>query len=115
MVSEQELKRVEDHWQNDVPSMVMQCFGTLSPRQWNVNQVAQHLCLSPRTLRRKLQDNHTCFRSLKHQYAMNLAIQKLGHIDHSVEHVAMSCGYQDVNSFREAFKQFTGQLPSRFK
>jgi len=114
LVSEQELRRIEDHWRNDIPSLVLESFSALPEHQWNLSCISHYLSLSPRTLRRKLQDHGTCFRTLKHQFVMTLAMQSLQQKSMTIEQVATKCGYQDVNSFRVAFKHYTGQLPSEF-
>lgn len=112
---ERELSRIEHHWKQDIPTLIRQAFHELNHAHWSLNEFASHLRLSPRTLRRKLQDAGTNFRAIKHEHVMNLACEKLSNEDVSIQKISEVCGYEDVNSFREAFKRFTGLRPKDYR
>ena len=114
-LSASELQRIETHWQQDIPTLTRQSFFELENDQWNLDAIAAYLTMTPRTLRRKLQESDTNFREIKHSHIMNLACDLLHNQNLAIERVSLECGYGDVNSFREAFKQYTGQLPSQYR
>lgn len=112
---ESELNRIDTHWQQDIPTLTRQSFYELENSHWNLDAIAAHLNMTPRTLRRKLQEAGTNFREIKHSHAMNLACDLLHNQNFAIEIISLECGYGDVNSFREAFKHFTGKLPSKYR
>jgi AraC-like DNA-binding protein len=81
----------------------------------SLEEVAAQMHLTPRTLQRKLQDEHTSFRaecdSIKQELACNLLSSK----SISVAEVSDRLGYADQAAFQRAFKQWTGTTPKAFQ
>jgi len=79
----------------------------------NVEQIAQHLGLSSRQLRRNLSKEGTSFRELQLSSKMERA-QSLLRLGYSIEDIAIQSGYTETASFSRAFKSRLGVSPTRF-
>jgi AraC-like DNA-binding protein len=80
-----------------------------------LDEVAAHLHLSPRTLRRHLQAEGVSFLALQHRVRMRDAKAQLRQPGSDVQQVAARLGYADPANFTRAFKQWTGMTPSAFR
>lgn len=80
-----------------------------------LEEVAQVLLLTPRTLHRRLKREGTSYRELLATAKKQRAIQYLDHSDMTIQHIAWSLGYDDVANFRRAFKNWTGTTPQKYK
>ncbi len=86
------------------------CCGTLS-----LDAVAVELDLGPRTLQRRLSLEGTSFRKICNSVIAERAKELLAETDHTVEEIARTLGYDEVNSFRRAFRNHHGTAPSTFR
>lgn len=77
-------------------------------------QVAAELGMSVATLRRRLTDEGTSFRALRHQVLAEQASAMLRQGMHAAE-VADQLGFADFRSFTRAFKLWTGMTPAVFR
>ena len=77
--------------------------------------VAATLCMSERTLNRRLQQEGSNFRSLKTDALISRGKQYLAQTDNSVEAIAADLGYQDAANFRRAFRNSTGYSPKDYR
>lgn len=80
-----------------------------------IEQIAQSLNMTSRTLRRKLSDENTSFQEIKNLSRRDIAIHLLSRRDLSIAAIAHKLGYSEVASFSRAFKQWTGLEPSRYR
>lgn len=81
----------------------------------SIEDVCARLCISKRTLQRKLGEEGTTFqKQLNHTRAL-LAKNYLKSTDLSSEDIAFLLGYQDVTSFFRAFSLWTGQGVAEYK
>ena len=71
--------------------------------------------MSPRTLRRKLEDEKTSFRVLLDELRMHVAIKYLRDTDLTIEAVAAALGFSDAANFRHAFRRWTKGSPQDFR
>lgn len=75
--------------------------------------VADRLCLSPRTLKRHLQQSRSSFQTLldeaRHRDAMRMLQD--GQLD--IQSISTLLGYDNPPSFTRAFRRWTGQTPSQ--
>lgn len=110
-----ELLKIKNAWQHDMPSLVNRELNRLSPKQWNLETVAEQLEMSARTLRRKLKERDTNFRYIKQQHQLNSATALLELNNDDIPSVASQCGFDDINSFRLQFKALTGITPSAYR
>lgn len=92
-------------------------------RTWLVNhpstipsmeESANYLGMSPRTLRRHLQKEETSFQDLINQVRLGLAADYLRDESMPIKEVGFELGYQSASAFRRAFKSWTGQTVSSF-
>lgn len=77
--------------------------------------IAGELHLSPRTLRRKLMEEGTSFRSLSDEVRRALAEELLTTAQLKLDEVASRLGYSDAASFIHAFKRWTGESPASYR
>lgn len=80
-----------------------------APRQ---GEMAGHINLSERTLRRRLAQRDTSFRELRDTTRCARALDLLANTGMTISEVAQALGYADARSFRRAFKRWTGALPT---
>lgn len=79
--------------------------------QPHVGEVARELCMSERTLRRRLADCGVSFQTLLDQLRKNRALELLANPQLSVEQIAFAIGFTDPHNFRRAFRRWTGKTP----
>ena len=80
-----------------------------------LEQMASVLNMSPRTYRRRLEDDDTSFQAILDSTRLKHATQNLSHPDISVDQVAHRLGFSDVSNFRRAFTQWSGQSPTQWR
>jgi AraC-like DNA-binding protein len=85
------------------------------PRSLSFEQVAEMLNMSPRTLRRRLEDENTTFRQLCDDLRMKMAIRYLRDTRLTVEQIADALGFSDAANFRHAFHRWTRASPHSFR
>lgn len=76
-----------------------------------IADVANKLCLSPRSLQRKLKDEGTCFNKLVDKARYDRAVKLLVANNLNTKTVAHELGYKSVTAFYGAFKRWTGCTP----
>ncbi|MBY5994182.1 AraC family transcriptional regulator [Ferrimonas balearica] len=77
-------------------------------------QLAEHLVLSQRTLRRRLSELGTSYQRILNQVRCQLAIEWLQRGEHDIEWIGERLGFKDVSNFRHAFKRWVGKPPGAF-
>lgn len=80
-----------------------------------MERVADHLCVTTRTLRRRLQAETTTFAELRDEVRQALAEEYLLGLRLSVEQVAERLGYAEATSFINAFKHWHGVTPHQYR
>ncbi|MCA8427288.1 AraC family transcriptional regulator [Burkholderia seminalis] len=86
---------------------------TRTPGQFpDINAIADTLCITSRTLRRKLEAEGTSYSELLTSVRKALAIDYLSTTTLSTEDIALTLGFSDAVGFRHAFKRWTGTTPS---
>ncbi len=73
---------------------------------------AAQLRMSPRTLRRKLQQINTTYQTILDETRQQLATRYLSRTQMSVQEIAGVLGYTDPSNFGRAFRKWTGRSPS---
>ncbi|BDD93733.1 AraC family transcriptional regulator [Pandoraea sp. NE5] len=81
----------------------------------SINQVADHLHMSVRTLQRRLDDEAQQFSDLVGTLRRDLAAQYLMNKRYSIEHVATLLGYTSQSAFARWFKSEYGRSPTRWR
>lgn len=77
--------------------------------------VARQLCITPRTLIRRLKLEGSNYRELQENAMEELAQSYLNNKKMSVEAIAAILGYSDTANFRRAFKRWTGLTPQQYR
>lgn len=80
-----------------------------------IEQVADGLAMSSRTLRRKLGQHNLTFQALLDMVRRETAEDYLANTEMSIQRVAEQCGFQDAQNFSQAFKRWAGMSPSDFR
>ncbi len=81
----------------------------------SLEEVAQRLQVTSRTLRRRLQERGTSYRHLCQEHQLQLALELLMDRRLSIARVASRCGFRDAASFREAFRRWTDLTPQQYR
>ncbi len=77
--------------------------------------LSNYLCITPRTLRRKLSSQGTSFREVVKELRCEAAIKLIQETKLTIEDIAASIGFNDVSNFRAAFKKWTGTTPGSLR
>lgn len=77
--------------------------------------IAEQLCVSPSTLKRRLQEEGTTFRGLREAIVREHAMVRILDRSMSLSEIARHLGYSEPANFTHAFKRWTGQSPREFR
>lgn len=80
-----------------------------------IDSAARRLGTSARTLRRRLAEEGTSFQDLLREVRTHLATAYLRDTTMTVDDIADRLGFSDAANFRQAFKRWTGRLPSSYR
>jgi AraC-like DNA-binding protein len=109
----QYLARIErDNVQARVREVLMQRLRCAEPSQ---DEVAEHLCMSARTLQRRLGESGTTYKKILDETRHSLALIYLCAPHHSLSEVTYLLGFSSSSSFTRAFRRWTGQSPSNWR
>ncbi len=81
----------------------------------SLEDVAKHLHVSARSLRRKLDGEGCSFRSILEESRRGLAEQLLTTTTMKLDELAMHLGYAETASFTRAFRRWHGMSPGKFR
>ncbi|EPQ5005029.1 AraC family transcriptional regulator ligand-binding domain-containing protein [Acinetobacter baumannii] len=81
----------------------------------SIENVAEYLHMSDRTLKRQLAAEGTSFSTLVDEVRYRHATSLLSRTDYSLEQIADELGYSDVANFSRAFKRWSGRSPSNWR
>jgi AraC-like DNA-binding protein len=88
---------------------------SLAGKRPTLPQVARELCLSTRTLQRRLTDADITFQQLVEDTRRELAHHYLKHSTVELNEAAFLLGYEDSNSFFRAFQGWEGATPGEWR
>ncbi|MCY1399839.1 HTH-type transcriptional regulator VirS [compost metagenome] len=80
-----------------------------------IDEVASELCMSKRTLQRRLQELELEFVELVEEIRQTMAIDLVSQTSFSLTEVALRLGYNEASSFTRAFRRWTGLTPLKFR
>ena len=80
-----------------------------------IDHVASKLCMSRRTLQRKLADEQTTFQQQLNSTRMLLAKNYLRNSERTSDDIAFLLGYEDTTSFLRAFNVWTGMTITEYR
>jgi AraC-like DNA-binding protein len=115
-VSEQCAKLLQEaRWQAGLTRRVYQELTRSPGRFPDIEAIAESLCMTSRTLRRKLEGEGTSYSGLLASVRKALAIDYLATTRLSTDDIASALGFSDAVGFRHAFKRWTGATPSEYR
>lgn len=78
-------------------------------------EVARHLNVSYRTLRRRLSEEGTSFKNIHNEVRMGMAMEYLRQTELSTQEIAFLLGYSEVTNFHRAFKKWSQLTPGEYR
>lgn len=94
-----------------VRSLVLGPLGLVA----TIEDVAQHLAMAPRSLRRRLDEEGTSFRDLVEAERRQLSVHLLEGTDMKLDELAVQLGYSDTASFTRAFRRWFDRSPGEYR
>ena len=95
---------------------VLKVLGTmLHGKTPSIEEVAQHLCIPPWTLRRKLKDEDTAFQTLVDEMRRDVALSYMRNTGLSFGEIAYLLGFSTPGAFQRAFKRWSGTTPGEYR
>lgn len=85
------------------------------PDNLDLDQVADLLHLSPRTLHRRLAEEGANFRGVKEAVRRDAALARIAQGGDTVADIAADLGYADTSTFYRAFIDWTGMAPRAYR
>jgi AraC-like DNA-binding protein len=81
----------------------------------SLEELANHLHLSVRTLTRRLHEENASFRELQREARLELAKQQLRHSRLPIKTICANSGFTNISAFSRAFRNYTHQSPSEYR
>lgn len=110
---------VEAYWARICPGFVERVIRTLRSRvvcgNASLEDVAESLLLTPRTLNRRLSAEGRTFRQLLNEARCLVAQQLLAGTQMPVTSIALAVGYEEASAFTRGFKRSAGLAPSEWR
>ena len=97
---------------NRVRHEIVKC---IDGRKIDTDRIAQNLCISSRTMQRKLKEKGHQFQQLLDEVRTEFAIYQLKQNSISIDEQAYLLGFSEPSVFRKSFKRWTGQTPTEFR
>ncbi|MBA5688887.1 AraC family transcriptional regulator [Rugamonas apoptosis] len=80
-----------------------------------VDEIAEALHMSARTLCRKLEAEQTSFKKVRDDLRRDLAVELLNNSNATMFDIAQELGFGEVSSFHRAFRAWTGATPGAYR
>ncbi|MBN7796912.1 AraC family transcriptional regulator [Parahaliea mediterranea] len=80
-----------------------------------LNEMAEKLSISPRTLARRLRSEGITYQELINTLRKELALEYLSCTDLTPKEISYALGFSNVSNFRRAFKSWTGKKVSEYR
>ncbi len=114
MQSHSILNKIEDEhdFSNRVRHEMVRC---IDGNKIDIERVAGNLCISARTLQRKLKEKEQQFQQLLDEVRTEFATFQLKQNTISIDEQAYLLGFSEPSVYRKSFKRWTGQTPSEFR
>ena len=89
--------------------------GTHCNRFYHLDEVADRLNLSVRTLTRRLHDEGTSFREIQCEARLEMAKRQLRESTVPIKVVSANAGFSNLSAFSRAFRKYAGVTPSEYR
>jgi AraC-like DNA-binding protein len=104
-----------EHEMGGMRQRVAALLASLPERYPDIGQIASHLRLTERTLRRRLAEEGSSYRQILDEARLTRARELLGRTQLSTEQIAELLGYADASSLRQAFRRWTGVTVNEYR
>jgi AraC-like DNA-binding protein len=109
MVIDRKLKGAE----NDVLTrFILQMLPEKVP---SINDTAEHLGISVRTLQRKIKERNTTFKNMIKEVRQEFSYSCLLQSNSKISYISHALGYSEQSVFQRAFKRWTGITPKEYR
>ncbi|KAB2923233.1 MAG: AraC family transcriptional regulator [Dechloromonas sp.] len=99
----------------EMVSRVRDLLRAALPDTLSLENIAERLHLSPRTIHRRLEEEGSSFRAIKDALRRDLALARLTKSRDPIAQVAADLGYADTSAFYRAFVDWTGMAPMHYR
>ncbi len=107
---------IREQERNDhLPDKIQRILLNMPGKFPSMEEMAERLCISARTLRRQLGSEGVTYQQLLDSTREGLALQYLAHTSLTPKEIGFLLGYTNVSNFRRAFKTWTGKKVSDFR
>ncbi len=110
---------VAEYWTVALPNVTDQVVRMLHPRvlfgDFTLEAVADCLRMHPRTLNRRLREEHTTFRKLLNQARFDMARQLLAGTRMDAGGISAALGYAEMSAFSHAFRRMARTSPAEWR
>lgn len=89
--------------------------GSMAARFYSLDEVAEKMHLSIRTLTRRLKEESVNFRDLQCEARLELAKTQLRQSNLPVKIISSNAGFSNLSAFSRAFKKYEGLTPSDYR
>ena len=101
---------------DDLPLRVRYAISSqLWTGECSLEAVARMLCMSPRSLQRRLQDCETSFNALVDNTRREAALELILDLEMTVSDIAVRIGFSEPSAFDRAFRRWTGCSPGHYR
>jgi AraC-like DNA-binding protein len=100
---------------DDLPALVSGRLRETGEGYPSLARMAAGLCMSPRTLKRRLRAHGVRFRQLLDGVRFRESAQLLEQSDLTVEQIALRLGYSSPANFSRAFRRWSGHAPGAYR
>lgn len=107
----QDRLRGSDELITSIREIIISSMGRLP----HLPEVAGTLAMSPRTLRRRLQERSTTYQHILDEVRVELAKEYVASTALSVEQIAGRIGFTEATTFRRAFRKWTGRSIKEYR
>lgn len=100
-----------------LPERVKNCLSEIifQGEDCNINNVAEKMAVSVRTLQKQLKEENTTYRKLVEYVKKNIAIKYLENTEEPLTDIAFLLGFSEQSAFNHAFKNWTGRSPIKYR
>ena len=88
---------------------------SLQSQRYNIDQIAKHLSLHPRTLQRKLKETGVNYSGIVEEIRKDVATERLRNSNITIMQLSDYLGYNDNTAFTRAFKKWFGETPMQWR
>ena len=81
----------------------------------SLEKIAEELCTTAQTIRRKLKKENTSYQEIKDQLRQDSAINFLCNTALPINEISLRLGFSEPSTFHRAFKKWTGTTPGTYR